>query len=188
MATIRPTASRVRTLSVGSAKNASTTAVHAAVTDTGSESVVTTAITNPDVPRNITVTAGGTAEDIKAIKVTVEGTNSNGEKISEEIGPFTVNTAGTKEGAKAFKTVTKIKIPAHDGTGATTAVGYGNVLGLGLKLSRNTVIATHLNGVREGTAPTVAVSSSKVESNTIKLSSSPSETAILVDFYSSDPR
>lgn len=188
MATLRTRASRVRTTSIGAAKNASTTAVHAAVTDNGATQNITTAITNPDVPRNLTVTSGGTASDIKAIKVTVTGTNSNGDVISEEIGPFTENSGTTVEGSKAFATVTKISIPKHDGEGATTATGYGNKLGLGLKLSRNTVIAAFLNGVREGTAPTVAVSSSAVESNTVKLSTNPSETAILVDFYSSDPR
>lgn len=188
MTAFRTTASRVRTVSFGSPKNGSTTAVHAAVEDNGAEQKVKTAITNPDQPRNITVTAGGTEEDIKAIKVTVVGTNVFGEAISEEIGPFTVNTAGTKEGSKAFKTVTEIKIPAHDGEGATTAVGTGNKLGLPGKLSRNTVIAAYLNNVKEGTAPTVAVSSSAVESNTLKLNSTPNETAVLVDLYHSDPR
>lgn len=175
--------SRVLKKSLGSPAVASTTGVHAAVTDTGSESVVTTGITNPAVPRNITVTAGGESGDVKAIKVTVEGTNAYDEAISEEIGPFTVNTTGTKEGSKAFKTVTKIKIPAHDGTGATTAVGFGEKLGLGVKLGLNTVLHAHLGTTRESTAPTVAVSSSAVESNTVDLNSSCNGTAVTI-FYS----
>lgn len=175
--------SRVLKKSLGSPKVASTTAVRTAVTDNGSTQEITASINNPDVPRNITVTAGGTSTDVKAIKVTVYGTNVYGEEISEEIGPFTENATGTKEGSKAFKTVTKIKIPAHDGTGATTATGFGEKLGLGVKLGLNTVLHAHLNGTRESTAPTVAVSSSAVESNTIYLNSTCNETAVVV-FYS----
>jgi hypothetical protein len=173
----------VKERNLGSPAVASTTGVHAAVTDNGAQQVVTTAITNPVVPRNITVTAGGTAEDIKAIKVTVEGTNANNEKISEEIGPFTVNTAGTKEGSKAFKTVTKITIPAHDGEGATTAVGFGEKLGLGVRLARNSVLAAYFDGVREATAPTVAVSSTALESNTVDLNTALNTKVVIVGYY-----
>lgn len=150
---------------------ASTTGIHAAVTDNGAQQVVTTAITQPSVPRNITATAGGTAADIKAIQVIVTGTNINDEVISETLPAFTVDTAGTVTGSKAFKTVTSITIPAHDGTGATTAIGFGEKLGLPHKLAHNTVLAASINNVREGTAPTVAVSSSALESNTVDLNS-----------------
>jgi hypothetical protein len=180
---VRATASRIETASLGSPANASATGVHAAVTDTGAPSVVTTAITNPTTPRNITVTAGGTAADIKPIKVKVEGKDASGAAISEEIGPFTENTAGTVEGKKAFASVSKITIPAHDGTGATTAVGFGNVLGLGFELSRNTILNSFLNGVRETTDPTVTISTSVLSENTVKLNSNPSGTEVLVDFY-----
>lgn len=182
MSLVRPTASRVETAVLGSPKAASTTAVHAAVTDNGAPQVVTTGITNPTVPRVLTVTAGGTAADIKPIKVKVEGTNAGGEKISEEIGPFTENTAGTVEGKKAFATVTKITIPAHDGTGATTAVGTANILGFPCALPRDTIVAAFLNGVRESTRPTVTFGA-KEEETTVKLNSAPNETPILVDFY-----
>lgn len=173
----------VRSVSLGSPAAASTTKVHAAVTDNGSTQTIKTGITNPSVPRNITVTAGGTAADIKAIKVTVEGTNAFGETITEEIGPFTENEAGTVEGNKAFKTVTKITIPKHDGTGATTAIGVGNKLGLPERLSRDTVLNAYLAGAREGTRPTVAVSATKIESNTVKLNSNTNGEPVVVDFY-----
>lgn len=162
---------------------ASTTAVHAAVTDNGAQQVVTTGITNPDVPRNVTATAGGTATDIKAIQVIVEGTNEDGATITETLPVFTVDTAGTVVGSKAFKTVTKITIPAHDGTGATTAIGRGSKLGLGTKLRLNTVRAAYLNNVLEGTAPTVAVSTTAVESNTVLLNSAlPGAQQVDIDF------
>lgn len=150
---------------------ADTNGIHAAVTDTGAQQVITTGITQPSVPRNITATAGGTAADIKAIQVIVAGTNFNDEAITETLGAFTENTAGSVAGNKAFKTVTSITIPAHDGTGATTEIGYGEKLGLPYLLSHNTVLAAYLNNAKEGTAPTVAVSSTAIESNTVDLNS-----------------
>lgn len=160
-------------------------AVRAAVTDNGAEQVITSSITNPAVPRNVTATAGGTADDIKAIQVVVAGTNVYDEAITETLPAFTVNTAGTVVGSKAFKTVTSITIPAHDGTGATTSVGTGAKLGLPYKLSRNSVLAAFLNGVKEGTDPTVAVSSSAVESNTVSLNSALDGNVVIVDGYTS---
>lgn len=179
------TGRRIRSISLGSPALGAIAAVRAAVTDNGATQVITSSITNPAVPRNVTATSGGTAADIKAIQVTVTGTNADGAVISEDLPVFTVDTATTVVGSKAFATVTSISIPAHDGTGATTSVGTGAKLGLGSCLSRNTVLAAYLNGAKEGTAPTVAVSSSAVESNTVQLNSALDGNAVIVDFYDS---
>jgi len=72
-------------IAAASATVASTTGIHAAVTDNGAEQVVTTGITNPSVPRNVTATSGGTAGDIKAIQVIVAGTNYADEAITETL-------------------------------------------------------------------------------------------------------
>lgn len=157
-------------------------AVHAAVTDNGSARTITTSITNPACARSITATAGGTSADVKAITVTVTGTDINGAVISEVLPAFTVNTTGTVEGNKAFKTVTSITIPAHDGTGATTSIGTGAKLGLDHMLDLNSVESAFLGGTKEGTAPTVAVSSSAVCSNTVSLNSALNGTAVDI-FY-----
>lgn len=172
------------TWSAAEAAAADTNAVHAAVTDTGSQQVVTTGITNPPAPRNITATSGGVAGDIKAIQVVIQGTDVNDEVISETLPVFTENSATTVVGSKAFKTVTSITIPAHDGNGATTEVGFGDKLGLYDKLSANTVLAAALNGVREGTAPTVAVSASAISGNTVDLNSTLDGTAVDVWYVS----
>lgn len=168
-------------VSAANADAASTTAVHAAVTDTGGAQTITTGITNPEVPRNITATAGGTAGDIKAISVIVNGTDFAGVAIADTLPAFTVNTAGTVQGTKAFKTVTSIVIPAHDGTGATTAIGRGDKLGLPFKLAHNTVLLTFMNNTIEGTAPTVTTSSTSISNNTIDLNSALNGTK--VDVY-----
>jgi hypothetical protein len=138
---------------------------------TAAPDVITTGITQPSVPRNITATVGGTATDIAAVQVTIEGTNYANEPISEKLDAFTANTAGTVTGDKAFKTVTKITIPAHDGTGATTAIGFGEKLGLPFELAHNTVLAVYKDNVLEAEAPTVTTSATNIEDNTIDLNS-----------------
>jgi hypothetical protein len=148
---------------------ASNTAVLAAVTSTALQQVITAGITSPAYARNITATAGGTAADIKAIQVIIEGTNMDNEVITETLPAFTVDTAGTVAGTKAFRTVTKVTIPAHDGTGATTAIGFGEVLGIPYKLPHNTVLLAYHNNAREGTLPTVTTSATALESNTFDL-------------------
>lgn len=160
--------------------------VLAAFTDKGVETYHTAdaAINDPAVSRNATATAGGTAGDIKAIQVIVNGKNDNDGAISETLPVFTVDTAGTVVGNKAFKSITSIEVPPHDGNGATTAVGTGAKLGLGRKLGQNTVLNAYLANVKEGTAPTVASSSSAVESNTVSLNSALDGTDVIVDFIS----
>jgi len=160
---------------------ADTNGIHAAVTDTGVQQVITTAINFPDVPRNITATSAGTAADIKAIQVIIAGLDEGGKVITETLPVFTENTATTVVGAKAFAKVTSITIPAHDGNGATTAIGFGDVLGLGVHLSRNTVQRAFLNKVLESTAPTVAFSATVLDGNTIDLNSALASTPVTVE-------
>lgn len=106
---------------------ADTDAIHAAVTDNGSPQTISSAITNPlGGARRITATAGGTSGDIKAISVTVNGTDANGAAQSEVLPAFTVDTPGTVTGSLYFETVTSFTTPAHDGTGATTALGVAS--------------------------------------------------------------
>lgn len=180
--TIEGAIERVQERLLGSPAVGATTAVHAAVTDNGTDQTITAAITNPAVCRNVTATAGGTAGDIKAVSVIVYGTNIWGDAISETLPVFTVNTTGTVTGSKAFATVTSFLSPAHDGTGATVAIGTGAKLGLPTKLSRNIIQAAYLADVIEATPPTVAVSATAVESNTVTLNSALNSTAVVVQY------
>lgn len=156
----------------------------AAVTDTGEDQELTTFAAQPDVPRVITATAGGTAADIGAVQVIVEGTNTWGEAITETLPAFTVNTAGSVTGTKAFNTVTKVTIPAHDGTGATTKVGVGGKLGLPDTLSRDTVLASYLDGTKEGTRATLTFDADEVEKNLVTPNGSLNGAKdFIVDYY-----
>jgi hypothetical protein len=172
--------------SVGSPALASTTAVHAAIpnTSTTAASVVTTGITNPVVPRNLTVTTGGSTGDCKAGNVTITGKNILGRTMSEDFA-ITDDQAGTTTGNKAFKTVTSISVPKEDSPAhCTFAIGTGSKLGINrcMSVAGDFGHAT-FNGVKEATAPTIAASSTAVESNTATLNSTLDGSAVKFLFY-----
>lgn len=141
---------------------ASNTGVHAAITlADGATTAVTTGITNPAVARGMRIkgNAAGITGD-----VVVEGTNKLGAVISETIA---ANGANAVDGTKAFETITKITVPARNAEGDTISIGFSDIIGLPYKLSLNTVLQTHVNNALEGTAATVTVSATAIESNTI---------------------
>lgn len=145
---------------------ASLVAVHAAVTlADGETTTVTTGITNPDVPRALQIKgnqAGVTGN------VVITGKNINDETITETI---VANAANAVQGNKAFKSVSQIVMPARAGAGDTISVGFNDKLGMPYLLSHNTVLAAYLNNAKEGTAPTVTVSASAEDGNTVDLNS-----------------
>ena len=130
--------------------------------------ILTEGLTSPAIARNITATAGGTAGDIAAIAVIVEGTDLNGDPITETLPAFSADTPATKKGSLAFKTVTKVTIPAHDGTGATTAIGWDDALGLPYRLPFGTLLVSARDGSREtSNLPTLATDPDELAANTI---------------------
>jgi len=146
-------------------------AVRAAIT--GSSSVVTTvitAITNPDVPRNLSVTPAGTTADVAAGDVTITGTNVEGKVISEAF-TFLANASTAVVGDKAFKTVTSISIPIQDGAAATFAVNTGAKLGIGMRNIASMpiqVLTRSADGVEAlEAAAASAFSTTVVENNTV---------------------
>lgn len=151
--------------------------VLAAVTDNGTQRVITTGLGALSCPRNITATAGGTATDVKGITVTIVGTDITGAEITEVLPAFTVNTAGTVAGAKMFASVTSVTIPAHDGTGATTSIGEGNLLAIPYKLPYNTALFAVRGTTREATAPTLATDATNLYGNSVSFSTALDGTA-----------
>ena len=160
---------------------ADTTGILPAVTDTGVPQVITTGLNTPEIPRNITATAGGTGGDIGAVQVVITGTNAEDKVITETLPAFTVDTPGTVAGVKAFKTVTQVDLPAHDGTAATTAIGFGDVIGIGHRLARNTVISAFLGSTIEGTAPAIVFDATDLEKNTVDLNSALNDTPVIIE-------
>jgi len=183
--TLMPTSGRaVYSFAPGSPALGTTTAVHAAAATSTAVTTVNSALTNPDVPRNVTATvAAGTLADILAVQVTVTGTDIEDRVITEALPAFTPGTAGTVTGSKAFKTVTQYVVPAMGGATPTVALGTGAKLGLLRRLTHNTVLGAWLNGVKEGTAPTVATDATNIANNTATLNSALNGTAVILDYY-----
>lgn len=183
--TLMPTSGRaVYSYAAGSPALGTTTAVHAAAATSTAVTTVSTSLTSPDVPRNVTATvAAGTLADILAVQVVVTGTDIEDRIITESLPAFTASTAGTVTGSKAFKTVTQYVVPAMGGTTATVALGTGAKLGLPRRLSHNTVLGAWLNGTKEGTAPTVVADATNICSNTATLNSALAGTAVIIDYY-----
>ena len=129
-------------------------------------------IKQPPCARNlVVVVAATTAANIAAGKVVIAGKDMNGDPISEDF-TVTADTAATLTGNKAFVEITGITIPVQDGTSVTFDVGWGDKLGLPIKLANGVHhIATFLGASAEGTAPTFATSGTAVSGNTIDLNS-----------------
>jgi len=162
-------------ISAANAVAASDTGVHAAIALTAATQDIITAITNPSVPKALRIKGNQAGV---AGNVVITGTNFAGATITETIA---ANGATGVDGNKAFKTVTKITVPVLVGAGDTISVGFTEKLGIPYLLPHNTVRDTYLNNVKEVTAPTVTVSATAIESNTIKLNSTLAGT--VVDIY-----
>ncbi len=107
---------------------ASSDGVHVAMNLGAAVQAITTGITNPAVPRNIRIVGNVVGID-GVVKIT--GTNFAGEAITEDI---TANGTTVKDGALAFKTVTKIDLPIQDHTPVKqveTATAAGTVTAAG---------------------------------------------------------
>lgn len=128
-------------------------------------------VAQPDVPRNLVLTPGGSTADIKACTVVVTGTDYIGGAISENfVMGSTQSTAIT--GSQAFNTVTSVVFPADceglvETFDATFDLGWGEKLGLKRCLANAGDLAwSTVAGAYEATRPTVAVDDDEVSKNT----------------------
>jgi hypothetical protein len=115
-------------LSAALAVALSNTAVHAAMNLGVEEQEIESGITNPGHPRALS--AKGSASGITG-NVVIEGTNYLDEDITETIA---LSGASAVDGLKAFKTITKITLPAETHAHAQqveTATVVGTVTGTG---------------------------------------------------------
>ncbi len=130
-----------------------------------------TNVTQPDVPRVLTVTGLNAAS---AGEVQIIGTNVEGKVITDL---FVLAGASTITGIYAFKTVTKVVIPVQTGGYSTITVGTTNTLGLYHRLEAgqftirvvldSTSAATSLDNQTFDSQPTVKANETLLESNTI---------------------
>ncbi len=133
-----------------------------------SDSTTTTAtsfLAQPDVCRTLSITPGGTTDDVPAGDVTVTGTNIHGDTISEAF-TFAANASTVTNGTKAFCSVTSIVFPIQDGAAATYDVGVLDALGLKRCMdSAGHVFHAVFDGAYEGTRPTCTADADEVEKN-----------------------
>lgn len=118
--------------------------------------------------------------DKSAGNVVITGTDEAGAALTETVA---LNGTTTVNGTKAFAGISSVTLPltANPAATDTVAVGRANKLGLGHKLTHNTVLCAFLNNSLEGTAPTVATSATVLASNTVLLNSALA--AQVVDVY-----
>ena len=140
----------------------------ASITMGTSKKTVTTGLAAMPAARNLTV-VGNAAGISGTLKVT--GTNMAGEEITES---FTLSGTTAQTGSKAFASVTKVEVPVRNAADDAVDIGWGVKFGIPYKLTLNTVLAAYVNNSKEGTAPTVAVSTEALESNTIAMNTTPS--------------
>jgi len=127
-----------------------------------------TFVAQPDVPRNLVITPGGTTGDVEGCFVTVTGTDFNGASLTEQF-QFVPNQSTGSTGVKAFKTVSLVSFAAGCESGsfaATWSVGYGERLGLkSCVANAGDFFFSLLNGSKEATAPTLYVHATILASN-----------------------
>lgn len=113
----------------------SPTSVMAAQNLSGSTQNKTTGLTNPDVPR--TVTVKGNVSGITG-NVVITGTNFNNAAINDTIA---LNGSSEVEGVKAFKAVTQVALPVQSHT-PTAQVETATVVGAIIDPGNATVVIT----------------------------------------------
>ena len=162
----------------------------ATATTVGADQTVTSGLTDPDVPRALSVTPGGTTGDIQESVVTVIGTNVEGKTISEAFR-FAADASAAVNGNLAFRTVTSVDIDAQLSTAATFSVGTTNKLGVNHRLwFQNTTVKVYSRTDPYGAltlqgAPTV-VASSTIERNLVTPATTPNNTTAYVIAYTYD--
>ncbi len=151
----------------------SATAVHAAITLTDAVQTITTGITDPDVPRVVTIKGNASGN---AGNVVITGTNAAGDEITDTIA---LNGSTEVSGVKAFATVTSIGLPiqTHAGTD-TVSVGRADVFGL-LHIVYNALFL--LVKIFDGStdAGTLAVDADELEKNLYTPAGTPNGTKVL---------
>ena len=176
---------------------ATVAAVLASTAGTSAIQTIITGITNPDVPRVLAVTTGGSGSS--AGNILINGVNVEGKVIQDSIA---INTGGGQNlGALVFKRVTSVVIPTALGASGTITVDTTNKIGLNHRLVPNystiacisaTVTSPYntANSSLKTAFPTVeaAVSSSNVdnefvEKNWAQPATAPGGTTFLYFFY-----
>ena len=141
---------------------------HAQMAGTEALQEITTLITSPDVPRNVSVTYGTIGSSAGSVTITgtlADGTTAQTETFAISAGDETII------GAKAFATITQITIPDTFYATTTIDVGLDNLLGLANSLNAEADVYTvTLDGIHVATG-TVNTTNNTVDCGAITANS-----------------
>lgn len=131
---------------------ATAAAIHASIAGTASAQTITTGIVQPDVPRVLAITLGGSG--FSADTATINGYNVEGKAISDTI-TYTSGT-GQVNGALVFKYVNSIVLKGSLGASATVTVDTTTKIGLNHRIPTNfgTIVAVYDSADNNGPFPT----------------------------------
>lgn len=129
--------------------------------------------------RNITIATTGTAGNVKAGTIVVEGEDINGDYLKEE-AEVTVDTHVAFTGACAFSKITKVTFPVMDGA-VTAKMGWGDLYGVPFMFSAAPLALGAVDHVNE--AITWTVDDDKIAKNTFTFSSAPAGETVQVAMF-----
>lgn len=167
----------------------SASAILAATNGRSTEQVVVDGITQPDVPRalSVTPTANSTGSPLSVV---VRGRNSEGKLLAESF-VIAANSTTIVNGNFAFDEIISVTIPGNT-TGLTITVGTTNKLGVKHRLfNQNTTVkvftATAVYGaLTMQSQPTVVASEAELERNLVTPASAPDGAKIFILAYAFD--
>lgn len=111
---------------------ATAAAVLSSTAGTSAKQTITTGITNPDVPRVLAVTLGGTVGT--ADSIVINGVNVEGKAIADTLA---YTGTGQVVGSLVFKRVTSVVIPATLTAAGTVTVDTTNKIGINHRIPPN---------------------------------------------------
>lgn len=164
-------------------------AVLAATNGAAAAQTITSGITQPDVPRALSVTPTANTTG-SPLSVVIMGKNSEGKVITESF-VIAANSTSIVNGNKAFDEITSIAIPGNS-TGLTITVGTLNKLGIRHRLFRqNTTVkvysyATVYGALTLQAQPTVVANEDDLELNLVTPATDPDGTTGLIIAYAFD--
>ena len=168
---------------------ASSTAILGATNGAASAQTVTSGITQPDVPRALTVTPTANTAGSPAT-VVITGTNVEGKTITSNF-VIPANSTSLVNGIKAFYSVTSVAIPGNT-SGLTITVGTQNALGVNHRLyNQNTTVKVYSGTSPYSTLtlqaqPTVVADEVDVELNLVTPATTPDATTFYAICYTYD--
>lgn len=119
----------------------------------------------PDYPRNLVLTPGGSTSNITSGNVTVSGLNIYGKSISEAFA-FSNGQSSAVTGSKAFASVSSISFPSASGSNITLTAKAGDKLGVHRCADDNgDYVFSKFGGAYETSRGTFSSNATAIESN-----------------------